>query len=400
MEKLSVETKQLIMLGILSSLLSFVFSALDVLYTLYSINEMKVSASEWSQIRAYRYILTIVIVLILGTYAGRVGQKKIAAIAVALSLVNLLLFVIHPTKLFLFISLPFHAAFVSVITMNINVLVQEVPLRLQSASNTLYRATYTGLAFMGPLTLAFFAGSNQIKLIVLFMAFFALCLPGFLFYPDSPKMKVKSDESRTLHDLWIEWGKLIKNKRLIYFEILVTLIYSAFLVNYIFGPIKLIQVLQMNDQQFSYASTGAALLTMVFTLAAGFLLRKVLMHLVFLPLFLCSIGNILFGLQSNLTLCIILFITTNALNTLSYASVSIWTSKLVARNQLSLAFAFHKILIAVFGILFSILLSILQSYIGINTCMIVMGILGSLIAALLMREMKRQRGEIVVNELK
>lgn len=229
----SVEFRQLAMLGVLSSVLSFVFSGLEVLYTLYAINIIKVSASEWSQIRGYRYILMIVIVLVLGTYAGRIGHKKTAAITVALMLCNLLLFVIQPSKLFLFITLPIHVAFISMITM--------------------------------------------------------------------------------------------------------------------------------------------------------------LLQLVYLPLFICSLGNILFGLQSSVVISVILFMVTNALNAISFASVSMWTSRMVFKEQLGFAFTMHKVLIGLFGLFFSIVLAYMETVIGIDHCMIYMGIVGCIFSVLLGKEMKVQQ---------
>jgi hypothetical protein len=283
MKRGTIEFRQLLMLGILSSILSFVFSGLEVLNTLYALTELKISASEWSQIRAYRYILTIVIVLVLGTYAGKIGQKRIAAATIAFSVVNLLIFVIHPTKLQLFFMLPFHAAFISMVTLSINVLVQDVPKRLQAISNTVYRSTYTGLAVLGPLTLALFADSNRMLLFVLFIVGLLLCFPVFIIFPSRPKSEEDEAKKQSFRDLMHEWRILLQNKHFILFEILVTTVYSSFLVNMIFGPIKLIQLLGLSDQQFGYTSTGVAFVTMVLTLIAGLLFRKILVHLVYGP---------------------------------------------------------------------------------------------------------------------
>lgn len=378
-----IEFRQLVMLGALSSLLSFVFSGLEVLYTLYAINEMNIRASEWSQIRAYRYIFTLLMVLVLGTYAGKIGQKKAGAFTVALAVLNLLLFILYPSKLLLFITLPFNAAAVSMVTMSMNVLAQEVPERLQNVSNTVYRSAYTGLAVFGPLTIAIFADGGPRILFIFFTICLVICLPGLIMFPSSVRSKGDDAGSQTFRTLMQEWRLLLRNKSFIYFELLITTIYSAFLVNMIFGPIKLIQTLGMSEQQFSYTSTGAAAFTMLLILAAGALFGRMLLSLVYWPLLLISAGNVLFGMQSNMLLSIVLFIATNALNIVSFASISIWTSRIVPKRQLGFAFAFHKIFIAVFGFVFSLLLSLMEMQIGINACMIIMGMVGVVFTLLL-----------------
>lgn len=375
------------MLGVLSSLLSFVFSGLEVLYTLYAINEMGIRASEWSQIRAYRYIFTIVMVLVLGTYAGKIGQKKVGAFTVALAVLNLLLFILYPSKLLLFITLPFNAAAVSMVTMSMNVLAQEVPGTLQNVSNTVYRSTYTGLAVFGPLATALFTEGDPRLLFIFFTICLAICLPGFILFPSSAAPKGDKAGSQTFRTLMFEWRQLIRNKSFIYFEILVTTIYSAFLVNMIFGPIKLIQNLGMSEQQFSYTSTGAAAFTMLLILAAGALFGRMLRSLVYWPFLLISALNVLFGMQSDMLLSIVLYIATNALNIVSFASISIWTSKIVPKSQLGFAFAFHKIFVSVFGFVFSIVLSYMESQLGINACMIIMGVVGVMFTLLLGRQL-------------
>jgi MFS family permease len=388
MGKGSIEARQLWSLGILSALLSLVFSGLEVLYTLFALNEIKISASEWSQIRAYRYILTALIVLVLGTYAGKWGQKKIASMTVACAVINLLAFTLQPTKLFLFITLPLHAALLSMVTMSMNVMVQEVPSRLQAASNTVYRSTYTGLAVFGPLLVAVCIDKNRTWLFLFFVVCLLVCLFVFIMYPQREKDREETAESRSLGDLIKEWGFLLHNKRFIVFEIGVTIIYSSFLVNTIFGPIKLIQTLGISDRHFSYISTVVAVVTMGFTLVAGLLLGKILGHLVYWPLFISSFGNVLFGMQSNIGLSIGLFVAANALNTLTFASVSIWTSRIVDKTQVGLAFAFHKIFISLLGFVFSILLAGLEIRFGIDHCMIIMGAVGCLFSLLLKREMR------------
>ncbi|MBB6690506.1 MFS transporter [Cohnella xylanilytica] len=414
----SSEARPLWTIGILSSLLSFVFSGADVLYTLYAINELQIDASEWSQIRASRYILTIVIVLVLGTYAEKWGQKRVAAITVALASLNLFAFIAYPTKPLLFLTSPLHAAFVSMVTMSINVLAQRVPERLQAVSNTVYRSTYTGLAIFGPLALALFADAGQRLLFAVFACLLSLCFPGFLLFPDGGKAeKPEKDEDvgkagmaeraggiekagkaesgapaspgrrPSFLDLLREWKPLVRNKSFIRFEIGVTVVYSAFLVNMIFGPIKLIQTLGMGDRPFSYASTGVAAFTTVLILIAGPLFRTRLKPLVTWPLSLLSLGNLLLGLQSNLYLSIALYIATNALNVMSYASISIWTSRIVEPNQLGFAFTFHKVFIALFGFAFSIVLSWMEGAIGIDASFAAMGSLGFAFSLYLARQL-------------
>ncbi len=450
----SESARQLWTIGILSSLLSFVFSGADVLYTLYAINELQIDASEWSQIRASRYILTIVIVLVLGTYAEKWGQKRVAAITVALASLNLFAFIAYPTKPLLFLTSPLHAAFVSMVTMSINVLAQRVPERLQTVSNTVYRSTYTGLAIFGPLALALFADAGQRFMFAVFACLLSLCFPGFLLFPDGGKAgKPEKDEeaekagkagmaemaeraeeagragagravgtggteeaevaerarvtekaekaesganpspgrSPGFLDLLREWKPLVRNKSFIRFEIGVTVVYSAFLVNMIFGPIKLIQTLGMGDRPFSYASTGVAAFTTVLILIAGPLFRTRLKPLVTWPLSLLSLGNLLLGLQSNLYLSIALYIATNALNVMSYASISIWTSRIVDPNQLGFAFTFHKVFIALFGFAFSIVLSWMEGAIGIDASFVAMGLLGCAFSLYLARQLSTGR---------
>lgn len=384
------------MIGVLSSIMSFVFSGLDVLYTLFALNDLAVSPGEWSQIRAWRYALTAIIVLILGTYAGKIGQKRVAAVSIALMVVNLLAFTLWPNKWLLFVTMPLHAAFVSLVTMNINVLVQEVPRRLQSLSNTVYRSTFTGMALFGPLLIAVFAGADRIVMFLVFIAFLALCLPGFLYYPD--RSESPPSERMTLSVMFSEWRQLLQNRHFVVYEALVTLIYSAFLANMVLGPVKLIQRLGMSDARFSMATAAISALAMLLMLAAGIRLQQYLVGMHFLPLLACSLLTFILGIQEHLVVSTAAYIAANALIPTTYAAVSIWTSRVVPSRQLGFSFAFHKILIAILGFGFSVLLSGLESRIGLNATFVWMGLLGALACVLLYREMRMHRRRAIASE--
>ena len=384
------ETRRLVMLALLSSLLSYAFSAIDVLYTLYALNDIRISASEWSQVRALRYAMTIVVVAVLGTYAGRLGQRKAGAVTSALAVSGLLLFVAFPTKTTLYVTFPLHAAFVSMITLSVNVLVQDVPDRLQTTSNTLYRSTFTGMAIVGPLTLGILSDADQAALFLLFIACFALCVPGFDFYPKAADVSGVPKTSRSFRDQWGEWKVLVGNRRFAVFETLITLIYSAFIANIVLGPAKLIQTVGLTERQYSYVFAGAAVATMLCTLAAGFLLARRLRQLVYVPLFLSSFGTILLGWQSNAPAAVALFVVTNALNAVTFASASIWTGRLVGRERLGHAYALHKIMIAAIGFAFSLGLAALEGLFGIDWSLMAMGSVGCLCSLLLRRSMKEQ----------
>lgn len=152
----------------------------------------------------------------------------------------------------------------------------------------------------------------------------------------------------------------------------------------------MLQSLGVSDQQFSYVTTAAAAFSMLLVIAAGALFTTKIKPLVYWPLFLCSLGNVLLGMQSSLPLSIALYIVTNALNTVSFASVSIWTSRIVLRGQIGFAFAFHKIFIAAFGFAFSVILSLMEVKLGIDYCMILMGLLGIVFTLLLRIQMAVQ----------
>jgi MFS family permease len=384
------ELRHLLTLSTLSALLSVAFGGLEVLYTLYALNELKINASDWSQIRAYRYIATIVFIVVLGTYASKVGQRKISALAVACSVVNLTLFLLYPTKFLLFIMVPMHSASVSLVLMNINVLAQEVPARLQATSNTVYRSIYTGMAFFGPLLIALSGNGMHQTLFVCFTALLLFCFIGFLHFPHTVEKEAGGEVIPSLRDLVRSWGVLLRNRRFVLFQLLITLIYSAFIVNVIFGPIKLIKSFGMTDQQFGYTSTGVAVVTMIGILCTGAMFAKSLKGMIYWPLLLCSLSNILLGLQSSIVISILLFIAANAFHALSLASVSMWITRMVPDHQLSLAFAFHKVFLGLFGFIFSIFLSILESPLGIDRCLVLMGLVGCVLSLLLKRELDIQ----------
>gem|GEM_PF-3883723 len=390
------EWNQLAMIGALSSIMSFVFGGLDVLYTLFALNDLAVSAAEWSQIRAWRYALTAVIVLILGTYAGKIGQKRVAAVSIALMIVNLLAFTLWPNKWLLFVTMPLHAAFVSLVTMNINVLVQEVPRRLQSLSNTVYRSTFTGMALLGPLLIAVFAGADRIVMFLVFTAFLALCLPGFLHYPDHRQSP--PPETMTIAVMVSEWRQLLRNRHFVVYETLVTLIYSAFLANSVLGPVKLIQRLGMSDSRFSMATAAVAALAMLLMLLAGFWLQRYLTAVHCWPLLACSLLTFILGIQENPAVSAAAYVAANALIPTTYAAASIWTSRVVPGSQLGFSFAFHKILIAILGFGFSVLLSGLESRIGLDATLAWMGMFGAAACVLLYREMRMHCRRTIASE--
>src|SRR5690554_3481038 len=104
------EKKQLWTFLIVSSMLSLVISGLEVVFTVYAINEVQVDVSEWSQIRSLRYLLTMIIVFLLGIYASHLGTKRTTMLAILICLLPLIFTIWFPGKTMLYIMYPLYGA--------------------------------------------------------------------------------------------------------------------------------------------------------------------------------------------------------------------------------------------------------------------------------------------------
>jgi MFS family permease len=378
------EKKQLWTFLILSSLLSLVISGLEVLFTVYAINEVQVDAAEWSQIRSLRYFLTMVVVFLLGIYASHLGSKRTTMFAIFMCLLPLLFTIWFPSKSMLYMMYPLYGALSQTLLVNMNVMAQETSGDMRELTNTLYRSTFIAFSMLGPVASTYWISGGYSDAFLLFTFILVPCLALLTLYPArSPQSRLDKLNFNKMKEMIGQWGKLCSNRTILLFVILVGLINQAFQINMTLMPIKLMSGMGLSDQNYSILVTFHSVFGLVFVLSLGFLLKRYLNLMIVVPYVCCSLGHVLMGMISDPQFIIIIFIMSNALFQITMAPMSIWLSQQVAESELSTAFSFAKISSSLQGVLATMILAIIQPLLGINSSLIIYG-LGGLACCILL----------------
>lgn len=391
------EKKKLYVFLCISTLVSLVISGLEVTYTAYAINNLKVDATEWSQVRSVRYLLTMIAVFLFGTYASRIGSKKLAIFTVILSILSLMFTVWYPNKLMLFLMYPLYSALSQILLVNLNVWAQESSDRVRALTNTLYRSSFIAFSMLGPILSAYWMTGGYMDAFLFFSVLLALCLAVLTLFPVKRTVyqSAKSGISDMVKELR-QWRKIFQNSSVIYYLILTGLINQAFLINLVLLPIKLMTGIGFTEQQYSISISVYSLVGFVFILSTGFLLNRYLNSMIFVPFFLCSLGNLLMGITSNAVLIVVVFVISNALFQLTMAPTSLWLSRMFTGNDLSVAFSLAKITSSLLGALATTILALMQPIIGINYSLVIYGMVGMVISCLLLLVLRNQAQQTTI----
>ncbi len=377
-----------IILGI-SSLLSMVFSGLEVVYTAYAINAVGVDASEWSQIRSIRYTLTMIVVFVLGTYAIRLGTKITAVFAVVMSAIALICTVLFPGKLMLYVMYPIFGSLTQILLVNMNVMAQETSSDMREMTNTLYRSSFIAFSMAGPLAGAFWMTSSYANAFLFFSLLLALCVGVLTAYPStSAKLQHLKLDLREMKKILNEWAVLCRNRSILGFVILTAVINQTVMINMTLLPIKLMDGMGITEQHYSTIVTFQSAIGFILILSVGFLLKKHLNVMIYAPYILCAVGLIGMGSIEHPVGVIVAFVLSNAIFQITMAPSSLWLSQQVDGSGYSTIFSFAKISSSLQGAIATVILALLQPIVGIDASLMIYGIWGLLCSLALVAFLK------------
>jgi MFS family permease len=367
--------KQLIIFSCLSSMLSFIFSGMDVVYTTFAINDIHINTEELSLMRSFRLLLSVFVVFIMGSTVSRIGNKRSVLFSIILLSFSIILLIIYPTKQILFIAFPLYGALSATLMVNMNIMAQNTTKPYLELSNTTYRSTFIAFSIIGPLAVGLLSNLDQKWVFSFFTGMLGLSLIAAWGYPSGSLNSTKNRSAVSLMIIFKQWLVLLKNKPFIFFAVLTGFLNQLGMMNLILIPYKLMNHNQVTEQQYSYLITLNAIIGLILTLAAGYFLKKYLNTFIIIPYFLCMAGNIAMGLFSNLIVVAVLFVISNAIYCMIMAPHSLW---IVTRltGDLGNAFSLTKMISSLIGFFLTLTLSFVQPSLGINGSMIVFSMSG------------------------
>ncbi|NHN35033.1 MFS transporter [Paenibacillus agricola] len=367
--------KQLIIFSCLSSMLSFIFSGMDVVYTTFAINDIHINTEELSLMRSLRLLLSIFVVFIMGSTISRIGNKSSVMFSILLLSFSIILLILYPTKQILFIAFPLYGALSAALMVNMNVMAQNTTKPYLELSNTTYRSTFIAFSIIGPLIVGLLSNVDHKWVFTFFSCMLGLSLIAAWGYPSGALARSPNQRAVSLSSILKQWLKLLNNKPFIYFAVLTGFLNQLGMMNLILIPYKLMNHNQVTEQQYSYLITLNAIVGLIFTLAAGYFLKKYLNAFIVIPYFLCMAGNIAMGLFSNLIVVAVLFVVSNAIYFMIMAPHSLWISTKLA-GDMGNAFSLTKMISSLIGFLLTLILSFVQPSLGIDGSMVVYSVSG------------------------
>ncbi|WP_123043193.1 MFS transporter [Cohnella candidum] len=386
----SVSRRQLWAIVGISSLLSVVFSGLDVAFTVFSVNRLELPASDLALLRSLRLAVTIPFILAMGGIADAWGQKKTATAAIVVMSAASVLTVAIPGKGMLFATFPLYGGMSAILLVSMNVFSQGVKDELRGLSNTLYRSTFIGFSIAGPLSAGLLIGFGFPAAFLAFAAIALFSLAALSLYPQDRREAGASKETvrQTAARMAEGWKSLLRDRPLLTYMLMNGLLNHTVMVNLVLVPVKLMDDLGVSSRDYTRVMTVSSIIGLLFTIAAGFLMKKHLSRLITMPMLLSAACNFASGLESSVWLTIVLFILSSALYTVTMAPTSLWLGEM-AKQQFGTIFGIFKVMSAGIGFLVSASLSVVQSGLGIDMALVAYGIFGVLASLLFMRLMSK-----------
>jgi MFS family permease len=379
---LGSEKRRLIIFSCLSAILSFVFSGLDVVFTAYAVNDIAVSEQEFSLMRSFRSLSSVLVVFLMGCYVNVIGNRRAVIVSAFLLLLSTILIVLFPTKLFLFIVFPLVGAFTSALLVNMNIMAQDTAKSYRERSNTTYRSIFLVFSIAGPLVAGVLLKLDDFLSFLFFSLVIGLSIFVAASYPSGDLNNSSPKSSLSISGVVKQWIVLSRNRAFLIFALLTGLINQLGMINLIIIPYKLMDRMSMSEQHYSFLITSHALFGLVLTLVAGYFLKRIINLVIILPYVLCMSANIFMGLSSNVIVVAALFIFANAVFFMAMAPHSLWIGAKVD-DDLATAFSLAKIISSLWGFVIALLLSLVQPLLGIDFSLIVFGVTGLLVSLVL-----------------
>jgi MFS transporter, DHA1 family, arabinose polymer utilization protein len=359
------------------------FSGLMGVLPIYATTNLGLSASDFSRVLSLRMAGIVVGAIVLGAISDRLGPKRITLFTLSGAGAGLMLICIVPVWGFL-ILVPFISAMMSASFVNLNQLTQQVGPGKQGLANTLYRATATGSAIIGPLILTRWIAHLSWLMPVMGLGIFAgaWALSKYPLQERVARVSGIKDELRRVAAVYQEG---LTHKRMMAFIVVSLGIVSLSTSVDAFGAVRLTKELSAPAQVYGVTLSISAGLTLVAILGLGTVLDKWPLKASTLILMTVVVAS-LFGLG----LCQSVFWTQVFIiaNTVSIGAVMapliMWLARVAGAVSLGGALALHKVMTALFVGIAMMLMSLAVPVIGIQWlflccaagCLILLGCLG------------------------
>lgn len=366
---------RLLPIAALSAVFSLATSGLEVLYSVSAIQTWDIDSTAWTQVRSWRFLLTVPVVFALGIGAIRLGQRMIATWSVFLSVAAMLAIAVFPSSTMFLFTFCLFGSLVSVIMISLNVTVQEVGEAWRAKTNTLYRSVFIICALLGPLCTSLLLRYG-ISTAFLFYAFCYLFAIYFIRICMSEASGTENETKLKHSDTFREYLTIMRDTKHLLVQILAGIGGGAFYVSITLGPFKLIQEFGMSGFRFSQLMVIHPLLSFLLTLAIGPLLNKRTDQLLAGSFLLISLGNMAMGMAGGLLWGVLFFVISNACFALTTVPYSLWIAKRVPPSLLSSAFSLSKLLQMLLGFMLTAAMTIMEPLLGINGSFLLWGIVG------------------------
>jgi len=366
------------MLALTALIVGFVTTGMEVILPLWVTGELGYSAGQWAQLRSLRMWGVVGGVLFLGAFSDRFGQKTIGSVClfcVAILMALLGLGEAHS----IWLLMPILGALMSTAFVNLNTLTQQVSDQRPGLANTIYRSIGAGTAIVAPVVVTTLAllwrGYTAVFLLIGVLALVAAI--AILFYPEENNLSGWDGlriEARRLCD---GYAAALRQTELMRFLHVVSLWYAVFAGVGAFAAIRFTRELGQTDQQFGVLTAAGAILTLFFTIGAGFFLDRVSLRR--LHITICSIASgfaVLMGISDSLFLSGLGYVCSTSIFTTVVGASSMWVSRSAGPELQSAGFTAFKVMNAFYVAVVMALLGMLEQWTSIRAIFLGVGICG------------------------
>ncbi len=378
--------RRMSVLAVSAALFGLSNSVFDLIGPLWATSDLGLDAAGWAHLRALRFTGTFVGILALGILAERIGSRRMAALTLALGGCALVVMA-RGSYAQVLLCMPLFGALVSTTFVNFNALTQQVSTTRQGMANGIYRGIGAGMAIIGPVLATTLAGHFGSWAPVIDLAGIATAIGGLaiLLYPEQ-----RSDARRSLAEVLGGFAAAARNRPLWRFIILDQLMAFTQGAMAAFATLRLTRELGLGEAAFGLLCTIGAALGLGAVLLAGMLAQRMPLSWGMAAAWLGSaVGSLILGLSSSLPLsCLAVLLVAMSWPVTSVPG-SMWIG--LAGGANATAFTTHKIVQSGVAAGSMALVSWLQPHTGIQPLLLVGGLLGLPLVALMLR-MRDPRG--------
>ena len=386
--------QRMTVLAISAAFFSLSNCAFDMIAPLWATGDLGFTAAEWAYLRSLRFTGTFVGILAFGILAERLGSRRTAALTLALGGCAMSLMALG-TPWLVTLSMPLFGALVSTTFVHFNALTQQVSPQRQSLANGIYRGIGAGMAIIAPILATTAAQRLGAWSPVLQLAAFATAAGGviILLYPEQ-----EHNAAQSFAAVWRGFATAARKRalwRFIYLDQAMAFTQGAVVA---FSAVRLTRELGLSEPGFGIVCTVGASLGLVSVLLAGVLFQRFPLNWGMSAAWLGSaVGSLLLGLSDSLAINIIGVLLVAMFWPVTSVPGSMWIG--VAGGATATAFTVHKIVQSGVAAVTMVLVGWLEPRLGMQPLLLIGGIIGLPLTALMFYSMRDPRGTTERNHL-